>query len=228
MPLPDSVSRGAIEPTIVTSRPSRIQTVPRPMTMRQWKRDQGSRSSRAGISVAMTRDAADIAPRSRPRDVFVDTRAVRPTTSSVATGFRTIILGLDGSAGCRPAVPVAADLARRYGAKIVIVHVDERVAAKGGVVPVRVDEDEIQAELKKLAAELSDEGIEVSVETLKVILGGPAHAIEHLAEEIEADLIVVGRRGHSPVVGLLLGSVALRLLGISKRPVLAVPPPAQS
>jgi nucleotide-binding universal stress UspA family protein len=137
--------------------------------------------------------------------------------------FTTIILGLDGSEGCRPAVPVAADLARRYGAKIVIVHVDERVAAKGGVVPVKADEDEIQAELRQLAADLSEQGIETSLETLEVILGGPAQAIERLAEKIGADLVVVGRRGHSPVVGLLLGSVALRLLAISKRPVLAVP-----
>ena len=40
-------------PTIVTSRPSRIQTVPKPITIRQWNRDQGSRSSLAGIWVRM-------------------------------------------------------------------------------------------------------------------------------------------------------------------------------
>jgi nucleotide-binding universal stress UspA family protein len=137
--------------------------------------------------------------------------------------FTTIILALDGSEGSRPAVPVAADLARRYGAKIVIVHVDERIAAKGGVVPVMADEDKIQAELQQLAAKLSEEGIETSFETLEVILGGPAQAIEQFADQIGADLVVAGRRGHSPVVGLLLGSVALRLLGTSRRPVLAVP-----
>ena len=53
MPLPFSVSRAAIEPTIVTSRPSRIQTVPSPMTTSQWKRDHGSRSSRAGMFVSI-------------------------------------------------------------------------------------------------------------------------------------------------------------------------------
>ena len=51
MPLPDSVRRGAIAPTIVTSSPSRIQTVPRPMTILQWKRDHGRRSMRAGMLV---------------------------------------------------------------------------------------------------------------------------------------------------------------------------------
>ena len=40
-------------PTIVTSSPSRIQTVPRPITTIQWKRDQGRRSSRAGIWVSI-------------------------------------------------------------------------------------------------------------------------------------------------------------------------------
>jgi nucleotide-binding universal stress UspA family protein len=137
--------------------------------------------------------------------------------------FSTILLGLDGSEGCRAAVPVAADLARRYGAKIVLAHVDERIAGKGGVVPLRADEDRVQEEIRSQAQELSDQGIETQVETLRIVLGGPAHALEELAEDLAVDLIVVGRRGHSPVAGLLIGSVALRLLGIARRPVLTVP-----
>src|SRR6202020_1235108 len=43
----------AIEPTIVTSSPSRIQTVPRPIRIFQCQRDHGSRSSRAGMSVSI-------------------------------------------------------------------------------------------------------------------------------------------------------------------------------
>ena len=38
---------------IVTSSPSRIQTIPRPITTRQWNFDHGSRSSRAGILVSI-------------------------------------------------------------------------------------------------------------------------------------------------------------------------------
>src|SRR4051812_16782818 len=40
---------------IVTSSPSRIHTVPRPMITIQWNFDQGRRSSRAGTSVSMAR-----------------------------------------------------------------------------------------------------------------------------------------------------------------------------
>src|SRR3954466_11732214 len=54
IPLPFSVRRDEIEPTIVTSSPSRIQTVPRPITTRQWNRDHGRRSRRAGIRVLRT------------------------------------------------------------------------------------------------------------------------------------------------------------------------------
>jgi hypothetical protein len=50
-PLPCSVSRAPTDPTIVTSSPSRIQTVPSAATIVQWKLDHGNRSSRAGIFV---------------------------------------------------------------------------------------------------------------------------------------------------------------------------------
>ncbi len=52
-PLPFSVSRPAIEPTMVTSSPSRIHTVPRPMTTSQCHLAQGNRSIRAGMFVLM-------------------------------------------------------------------------------------------------------------------------------------------------------------------------------
>jgi nucleotide-binding universal stress UspA family protein len=56
-----------------------------------------------------------------------------------------------------------------------------------------------------------------------VMLGGPAHAIEEIAAEAGADLIVVGMRGHSALAGLLVGSVTQRLLHVARRPVLVVP-----
>ncbi len=54
-PLPGSDNRLAMLPTTVTSRPSRIHTVPSPMTIVQCQRDQGSRSSLAGMSVVTVR-----------------------------------------------------------------------------------------------------------------------------------------------------------------------------
>lgn len=136
--------------------------------------------------------------------------------------FKTIVLGLDGSDGSNRAIPVAVALAQRDAARLVIAHVEQDVAVKGGP-PLHATEDEIQAEIRQRAKDLSAQGIETSVEMRNVMLGGPAHVIEEIANEAEADLIVVGTRGHSAVAGLFLGGVTQRLLHISRRPILAVP-----
>jgi nucleotide-binding universal stress UspA family protein len=138
--------------------------------------------------------------------------------------FKTIVLALDGSEGAQRAVRLAENLARRDNAKLVVAHVEEHVASKGGGT-VEVTEPEIQTEIRRRADELSGQGIETSVEMRSVMLSGPAHVIEDIAEEAGADLIVVGTRGHSPVAGLLLGSVTQRLLHIARRPVLVAPAP---
>jgi nucleotide-binding universal stress UspA family protein len=137
--------------------------------------------------------------------------------------FRTIVLALDGSEGSRRAVPLAVDLATRDQARIVIAHVEQDVVGKGGG-PIPATEDEIQAEVREQAKALTTQGIETSVEMRSIMLGGPALAIKGIADEVHADLIVVGTRGRSAVTGLLLGSVTQRLLHLASCPVLAVPP----
>lgn len=136
--------------------------------------------------------------------------------------FKTICLALDGSENSRGAIPVAAELAEAGGAKIVIAHVVELVAGKGGVVPVHI-EDAIQAELEKDLEALRGREIEAELEVTENIIGGPARGVLEIAERTGADLIVCGTRGHTALGGLLLGSVAERLVQTAKRPVLVVP-----
>ena len=136
---------------------------------------------------------------------------------------KTIALALDGSEGSRRAIPVAAGLAQQDHAKIVVVHVEEDVARVGG--PVDLDEPEIQAVVREQAKELSDQGIETSVVMAKTMISGPAKVIADAADEAHADLIVTGSRGHTPLQGLLLGSVVERLIHLAHRPLLIVPPP---
>jgi nucleotide-binding universal stress UspA family protein len=136
--------------------------------------------------------------------------------------FKTIVLALDGSDGSRKAIPFATQLAQEGKAAILIAHVEERSLGKGGG-PLHVDEEEIKAEIRKQADELSAQGIDTRIQMIDVMLGGPAHAIEEIANNAGADLIVIGTRGHSPIAGLLLGSVTQRLLHIARRPVLAIP-----
>jgi nucleotide-binding universal stress UspA family protein len=72
-------------------------------------------------------------------------------------------------------------------------------------------------------ADLAGNGVPAVLETTGAWVGGAAHAIAEAAKAREADLIVVGTRGHTPLGGLLLGSVTQRLLHIAPCPVLAVP-----
>ena len=138
--------------------------------------------------------------------------------------FKAIVLALDGSDTAKRGIPIAVELAKEGKGKIVIAHVEERMATKGRA-PLEADEDEIQAELRAMVKDLAAEGIEASLEMGDVMAGGAgtAHAIADIAERSKADLIVTGTRGHSPVAGLLVGSVTQRLLHIAKQPILVVP-----
>jgi nucleotide-binding universal stress UspA family protein len=137
--------------------------------------------------------------------------------------FNTIAVALDGSKLAASCIPFVTKLAERDSAKVVIVHVEERVAGKGGVVPLDATEPELRAALARKAQEMTDAGIATSVETDVVVLGGPAKPIADIADKVGADLIVVGSRGHSAVAGLFLGSVTERLLRIARQPVLVIP-----
>jgi len=65
--------------------------------------------------------------------------------------FKTIVLGQDGSELARKAIPFAVELARRDDAKLVIVHIVERLAAKGSGYPAKANDDKIRAQLAKQA-----------------------------------------------------------------------------
>ena len=57
--------------------------------------------------------------------------------------------------------------------------------------------------------------------------GDPVNEILALADSIDADLIVVGRRGRGTLASALLGSVSGAVLRDARRPVLVVPDAAR-
>src|SRR5262245_18852437 len=138
--------------------------------------------------------------------------------------FKTIVLALDGSDTAKRGIPFAVELAKAGEAKIVIAYVEERMATNGRA-PVHADEDQVESELKTVVKDLEADGIEAKLQMGDVMAGGSgvAHAIADIADKSKADLLVAGTRGHSPIEGLLVGSVTQRLLHIAKQPVLVVP-----
>jgi nucleotide-binding universal stress UspA family protein len=119
-------------------------------------------------------------------------------------------------------MPLATELAKSNGAELVIAHVDEKTLGKGGG-SINAGDEDLRTQLRNRAQTLSDEGIETTFEARSVVVGGPAQVLSEIADDVDADLIVTGSRGHSQVSGLLLGSVANRLLQVAHQPVLVVP-----
>jgi nucleotide-binding universal stress UspA family protein len=135
--------------------------------------------------------------------------------------YRSIVVGTDGSSTAERAVDVAGELGRRLGAEVHVVTAYQPVrsamlagvGAMGGSVPPPAwlgDDERVAAEevVRRAGERLAQAGISA---TQVARLGEPADALLVLAEEIGADLIVVGNRGMTGVRRYLLGSVADRV-----------------
>jgi len=137
--------------------------------------------------------------------------------------FKTILWATDGSANADRALPVVKELGETKGTKLVVAHCRELMTGRAAGLPVHADEDELVQKIRKQAAELESVGFNVRVEVVTTSGTNAPRIIADLARSDGADLIVVGTRGHSPLVGTLLGSVTQHLLHIAPCPILAVP-----
>jgi nucleotide-binding universal stress UspA family protein len=160
--------------------------------------------------------------------------------------MKRILVPIDFSDVTPAAIDLARQLGQAFGAAIHLVHVKELTAAPApgaleyglaGVselariagVPVpgfkpsseRIAEDEDRkSKLAKWQAEIAQEGIEVR---LHEVAGVVAEQILNLADQLDANMIVMGRHGHGAMYTLLLGSATQGVLKHSTRPVLLVP-----
>lgn len=137
--------------------------------------------------------------------------------------FKVILVATDGSPAGDLAVEFGKDLVVDQKARMIVVYVDELVPGHGGAHHVQALEPEIKAGIADQVAKLKADGIDAEFEVHQVTISGPAHAIADVATIAQVDLIVLGSVGSGPLKGLLLGSVAHRLLQIAPCPVLVVP-----
>ncbi len=140
--------------------------------------------------------------------------------------FKKVVWATDGSDAADDALVHARRLAQESGGELLAIHCDEYTlpGKGGGSFSVSANEEELEAKIERQVKELSGDGISATVEFVRRPAGGAAHAIAEYAEVKQADLIVAGTRGHTVLVGLLLGSVTNRLLHVAPCPVLAVRP----
>jgi nucleotide-binding universal stress UspA family protein len=141
--------------------------------------------------------------------------------------MNSIVIATDGSPSALEAVEYGIELAADQGAEPVFVHVAPAtevlpVAGFGMGGPVSVPhalDEHDRTSLDEAVDMAARMGLDAKAELL---VGNAAHSIVAYANSIDADLIVVGSRGHGAIAGALLGSVSGSVLREAKRPVLVV------
>ena len=142
--------------------------------------------------------------------------------------YRRILVATDFSASSRKALKEAIGLAKVGGGEILILHAFQPPAllltdfAAVSAAYAEIDatlRDDARKALEALAAEARAQG---ATATPRLVAGAAEAAIVDEAEEQGADLIVMGTVGRRGLPGLLLGSVASRVIASAPCPVLTV------
>ncbi|HEY6418735.1 MAG TPA: universal stress protein [Candidatus Binataceae bacterium] len=146
--------------------------------------------------------------------------------------FTKILAATDFSEDSTLALGYAEELARKFGAEISVLHVDQPLAPVmaspelgpamdlGAMTQIAEEQRVLaQRELDKIVARLRDSGLKARCQ-LKV--GSPFLEVIHTAQADGADLIVMGTHGRTGLVHVLMGSVAERVVQKAHCPVLTI------
>lgn len=132
--------------------------------------------------------------------------------------LKTIVVATDGSEQANKAVALAADLAQKYEAKLLLLHIMPDIINEAVPKSVRAYAELERMDLGNAIWSVGEEILEIAkqrahqqgAETVETILdrGSPAKEILKCADEHDVDLIVMGCRGLSHLAGTFLGSVS--------------------
>lgn len=130
--------------------------------------------------------------------------------------IKRILYTTDFGKGAVKSAEAAADLAKRYSAKLHVLHIIYDVAHDSWLYRRRIKTAEIYRELqesvtRELESFVSDnfKGVDV---TFEVIVGLPHKDIVRVAREMKSDLIVIGSHGRKGIGRVIFGSTAMQVL----------------
>jgi nucleotide-binding universal stress UspA family protein len=131
-----------------------------------------------------------------------------------------LVIGYDGTPGARAAATEALRLAKGLDERVVFVFAYWTNPAGGDVGDMLNALRELgEGHLNEARQQAEAAGVTARGE---LVNGRPSTALVELAEEVDAQMIVVGSYGEAPLKGAIIGSTAHKLLHLSERPVLVV------
>lgn len=143
--------------------------------------------------------------------------------------YRDVLVGVDERDGATAAVDAALDLAAAHGATLHARYVvDVRMNPLTEDVPESDVEDVLADARERTVAPVERAAEERGVDCDAAVRRGVPHEeLVAAADDVDADVVVVGARGRTGLERRLLGSVAERVLRTADRPVLVVPVAAE-
>lgn len=158
-----------------------------------------------------------------------------------APNIKTILFATDLGENTRTVFRLAVSQARRYNARLLILHVVEPLGSTGAAIIAnylsgesadRINRDMVQEILTKMTErvdaycqeEMASFGLDWAPETeILVVSGNPSEEVLEMAKKYQADMIVLGTSTRSFLGSAIMGTTARRVSRHSPVPVLLVP-----
>jgi nucleotide-binding universal stress UspA family protein len=156
-----------------------------------------------------------------------------PEQAARHLALRRILVAIDGTPACAPAIEMACELAARFEARVELVRAIEEAPAfppapgvgesgEGGVSMARDAAAAARArrDAEPFCQHVRDHGLPVH---MTVERGTPDDAVARVAARLDVDLVVTATHRAGHVSDALLDSVSRRIVRIAHRPTLVVP-----
>ncbi|MFH0729990.1 MAG: universal stress protein [Pseudomonadota bacterium] len=142
--------------------------------------------------------------------------------------YKVILVPLDGSKRSESVLPHVESLARSYGAKIVLLTVNEHsfgIGMEGGLIESVVQQQSEETEkwsksyLEGLTRDFHTKDLKCEY---RVEYGRPVETILYIANDVKADLVAMASHGRGGLARVFYGSVASGIVNRIDRPLLVI------
>jgi nucleotide-binding universal stress UspA family protein len=142
-----------------------------------------------------------------------------PLQTLPATNIKLLLHPTDLTEGSDKAFAVAVGLAKKHGAELIIAH------ALPPPTPLFESESPHRAQAEAALARLADVAAKSGVSARRILIDSSApvsHSIVRCAEDLYADMIVMGTTGKTGIIRWLVGSHAAGVITRAQCPVVVV------